>query len=373
MQKARDISKGWISEKESKSIHLFVYIIVATVLLSSFSAFAQPSVEDYDPYDFMFCIPSDKSEWANTRNQIASWRQNKISSLGYTGAVYSDPDYEWIQQQFLMTYLNFWDRNFYDYQTDTYDFNSYFQFMSQRYGEIDLIGLGYYFGPLGLDMRNNFVFFRMTTGGLTGLAGIVQDMHNNGVYTYLMYLPWDTDTNLEPNPYPQSLVDMVVAVSADGSFTDTSRGVDAGTREALAQVTTGPITGSEHPPYLDEIEETLFSIMIVLNPTNFGIVKPKYFERRHMIFCQDDHEADGDLVPAILLAVFNGCGINFEEDNYLINEIPNAKSLSLINLTMPIMRRYWRHFTNSDQDGWIPLVGTFPNNVFASKWEHEGT
>ncbi|HPQ70724.1 MAG TPA: SUMF1/EgtB/PvdO family nonheme iron enzyme [bacterium] len=335
------------------------------------SPYNPPTDDEYDPWNYIFKIPSDPSEWADFRDRLVQWRADTVAALNYTGTVYDNPDIEWLRAAFLKTYVNLWNALYWDGDLQRYDIDRYLAYMDEKFGDLDILGLGYPYSLLGIDGRSQWDYFRDVPGGMQGFTEMIQDIQDRDVATFLMYLPWDSDTRPEDNPFPGVALDFLSETGSMGLFVDTAAGVVPGTLDLLRTVNPRLITGTEAPPPLEEIEETLFSLMVLTEGDEFGVIIPKYFERRHTMYVQAENgneNDNGNYENGVHMAFFNGCGFHPEEDNYgdVFPVTPRAQSL--VRLTIPILRRYWRFFSNNEPQGWTPLVDTLDADILASLW-----
>jgi formylglycine-generating enzyme required for sulfatase activity len=337
----------------------------ASVLVSSAWSATSAPVFAFDPRKHIIPAPSDPALWPEFRRQLASWREATRRALSYSDALYRRPDFAWVARNFSCCFLMLCDETFYDGRTGGYTVKRFLADGERDFGGYDSIVLWHAYPRIGLDARNQFDFYRDLPGGLKGLRGAVDQMHQAGVRAFLDYNPWDTGTRREGRSDLDALCDLVRELDADGLFLDTMDRGAAEFRTLLDGARPGVALEGEIALPLDRVHDHHLSWAQWFEDSAApGVLRNKWFERRHL-----QHQIkrwDQDHTGELHAAWMNGSGMMVWENVFGSWVGWSPRDRSMLRAMLPIQRRFAGVFCG---EGWCPLVPTLAPAVFASLWE----
>jgi formylglycine-generating enzyme required for sulfatase activity len=322
----------------------------------------------FDPEANVIHAPSDPALWPEFRKQLTDWRTRKRAELRYSDALYSRKDFDWVPSSFACCFLMLCDETFYDHRKGRYQVREFLERGRIEFGGYDSLVLWHAYPRIGLDNRNQFDFYRDMPGGLKGLREVVDEVHRNGVKAFIDYNPWDEHTRREGKPDLEALVEMIVALDADGIFLDT---MDRGSPEFRARLDAarpGTVLEGEIALPLERVADHHMSWAQWFGDSAVpGVLRNKWFERRHMQHqisrWNPEHSAE------LHQAWMNGSGMMIWENVFGSWNGWNQRDRALLRSMLPIQRRFARLFAG---EAWTPLVPTGKPDVYASLWEAEG-
>lgn len=310
--------------------------------------------------------PADPALRAAWRLQLHQWRSVTRELMGYNGGSYQQPAFAWISRTFALGFLMLFDQRVYDPATGQYRIENLLDEAEADFGGFDAIVLWHAYPKIGFDARNQFDFYRDTVGGLAGLRALVERCQARGVRVYLDYNPWDHGTRREGQSDSDALAELVAASHADALFLDTLAQAADGLREKLDAARPGVVLESEHLLPVEQLE-THHASWAQGIPAGMGVLRNKWFERRHMQHrvkrWQFDHTEE------LHLAWMNGAGVVVWENVFGTDRRWSARDRSILRAMLPIQRRYAPVFTG---EGWEPFVPTAHASLWASIWEGDG-
>lgn len=310
--------------------------------------------------------PSDSTERDTWRSRLHQWRAVTRELMGYHSAHYENPAFAWISRTFALGFLMMFDLRFYDSTTGQYLIDALLDEAESDFGGFDAVLLWHAYPKIGFDSRNQFDFYRDIVGGLAGLKALVEQCHARGVRVYLDYNPWDHGTRREGQSDGDALAELVVASDADAIFLDTLAQAADGLREKLDAARPGVVLESEHLLPVEQLE-THHASWAQGIPPGLGILRNKWFERRHMQHrikrWQFDHTEE------LHLAWLNGTGVAVWENVFGTDRRWSPRDRSILRAMLPIQRRY-AHLLSGE--GWQPFVPTAHESLCASLWEGDG-
>jgi hypothetical protein len=342
--------------------------------------------------------PSDSGQWEEWRRGLVQFRQNARRELNYSGADYTNGRYSSLASAFSCAFLQIWDEQFYDRKTGRYEVDAYLDRGIRDFGGYDAVLLWLPYPQMGFDDRNSFDFWRDSPGGVSRLAEACKRFHAHGVKVILSFYPWEGDRTPWDTPsafdagirripedelYPweprarrsaRSYLSVVAALAgaleADALFLDSTPRLTTATslRQELDAVRPGVALQPEWELPLAGVGDhhTSWAQLFEDSPVP-GVLRNKWFERRHMMFLTRRWDADhsGELQTAWM----NGAGILIWEDVFGSSKPWSPRDRSIVRTMLPIQRRYARLFTEGN---WVPLVATQAADVHATLWELEG-
>lgn len=311
--------------------------------------------------------PSDPDQWPDWRKALLEKRRQMKNQLDYDDVLYQRSDFAWVPTCYCCCFVMMCDRQFYDPATRCFTVDSFVTDGIRRFGGYDAVVLWHAYPRIGFDNRNQFDFYRDTTGGLSGLKELCRQLHNLGVKVFIDYNPWDTGTRREGKSDIDVLVDLIRFIEADGIFLDTLHEGFSEIRAKLDAARAGVVLESELTLPTKRIHDHHMSWAQWFNDSDVpGILWNKWFERRHMM--HQIKRWNSDHTGELHTAWMNGSGILVWE-NVFGTPVPWSDSnRSILRSMLPIQRRY-RNLFGGEQ--WTPLVATQQANVYASLWENE--
>ena len=188
-----------------------------TILLNICSAFG---VQAENNNHFLLAPEkvTDRREWLEDAQKYHEINREVIEQKAGRNAwrIYDRKDLSWMSSDFTCRMCMMFALDFYDPATDEYLIDSVLVDGIKEFGGYDSIVLWQAYPRLGIDERNQFDFYRDMPGGLTGIKAIVNKCHSKNVRVFIDYNPWDTGTRREGNSDLDALVEMVLAIEADG-------------------------------------------------------------------------------------------------------------------------------------------------------------
>ncbi|MDR1724253.1 MAG: formylglycine-generating enzyme family protein [Tannerella sp.] len=321
-----------------------------------------PQLEFNQPNVIPF--PENPESWNDFRKLLDNWRKTVIKKIGYDDALYRKPEFDWVSSTFNCYFLMLNDETFYDHTGRKYIVDEFLENNEKVFGRIDSIVLWHAYPRIGLDDRNQFDFYRDMPGGLNELGNISEQFHRHGIKVFIDYNPWDTSTRREPMSDIDTLCDIVKTIKADGIFLDTMAWGAAEFREKLDRSRPGVVLEGELALPVDNISDHHMSWAQWFSDSKVpGILRNKWIERRHI-----QHGINRwvrDRTPELHSAWMNGSGIMIWENIFGQWNGWNERDKSILRMMSHIQKRYSRLFSG---EGWTPLSGETPENVYASLW-----
>lgn len=319
----------------------------------------------------LLAAPTDPADWKAWRRELGAFRSEARARLKYNGRMYDDPAFKWTQSSFACCLAMLFDERLYDPRAGQWRLTEFLDEGDREFGGYDGLVYWHAYPRIGFDPRNQFDFYRDMPGGLPALGELSDLLHTRGRRAFVDYNPWDVSTRREPVGDAQAMAAVVAATRADGVFLDTLASGAKGWREALDAARPGVALESEHALALAHVHDHHLSWAQGLGDSKApGLLRNKWFERRHMMHVVDrwsrDHTAE------LHTAWMNGTGIMVWENvfGWFIPWSPRDRSI--LRAMLPIQRRFLDHFTG---EGWTPLVereAGASDGVYASLWEREG-
>ena len=137
----------------------------------------------------------------------------------FNDSLFKRQDLQWMHDKYIMLLQFAWDKKFYDFQENRYNFEkSFFEYDSLT-GGFDIFTLWPTWPRLGLDQRNQWDMYRDLPGGLTTLRKQVDFLHARGRKYFISYNPWDESTRKEDQL--KGMEELLRATGADGVVLDT--------------------------------------------------------------------------------------------------------------------------------------------------------
>ena len=260
-----------------------------------------------------------------------------------------------------------WDSELLDARNATFHPDAFVERGAHEFGGYDAIILWGAYPRIGFDDRNQLDFYRELPGGVPGLHDLVCRLHSLGVRVLMPFNPWDQGTRREPRPDIDAFVELIVQIDADGLYLDTLSELGP-VLDTTAAVLDRLVLESERSLPLNRIRDHQMSWGQGFEDSVApGILRNKWFERRHMVHMVDRWATDHS--PEIHTAWMSGAGVVVWENVFGAWHGWSERDQSLLRSILPIQREFSEHFITG---AWTPLVAT-AGPVYASLWERDGT
>ena len=316
----------------------------------------------------IIAAPKDPAQWDDWRAELEAWREEMRTLIQYDGSAYHKPEYEWIRSSPHQYFVQVWDMRFLDGEAGRFKIESFLDYGAREFGGIDILLVWPSYPQLAFDDRNQFDTMRGVPGGLPAWRAVSDVCHARGVKLFIPYNPWDVGTRREPMSDVDALCQLVTAMDADGIFLDTMTGGQEGLREALDAVRPGVVLHPECGFMVDVDNVEAHQMELGPGPREHtgppDLVRNKWFERAHV-----HHHGGRDRASAAHLAWMNGCGLQVADEAWSVPMPWSPRDRSILRSMFPIQRRYAQLFSG---EGWVPLVDTQVEGVYASLWEGVG-
>ena len=366
-------------------------LALATAALPSQFLLAAEADFLFEPERDLIPAPQDPALWPTYRAQLVQNRQQNREKLNYKDDYYRNPAYFWSARNYNCCFVMLCDETFYNPKSGRYTLDAYLDNGEREFGGYDSIVLWHAYPRIGVDDRNQFDLYRDMPGGVPGLRDLVAAAQKRGVCVFLDYNPWDMGTRREAGSgapdgsdiatlagtqknYSQgdvrALVAMVKALNADGIFLDTMPWAPPELRPSLDAVRPGLVFEGEVALPLEHVFDHHGSWAqgrTFLASKVPGVLRNKWFERRHMMHLVDrwnfDHSAE------LHSAWMNGTGMMVWENVFGTWMGWSPRDQSLLKSMVRIQRLFTKLFSG---ERWTPLVPTLQPGVYASLWEANG-
>lgn len=283
----------------------------------------------------------------------------------FDDTLYKREDLQWIRDQYLITLLFAWDKEFYDYKNGGYQFEKFLEKGEKLFGGVDIFGIWPTWPTLGIDERNQWDLYSDLPGGLPRLAQLSSYAKDQGTRFFIAYNPWDQSTRRE-NPY-EAMAQLIQALDADGVVLDTRGSSSYQLQRAADSVKNGVVMYSEGmaiPKDMPGIISGRVHDAIYMPPVlNLNkLIKPEFSIFR---VCQ---LSQGEIHREVALSLFNGYGI---ELNTFAPGRPDwiRDELLYLGQALMILRENSSTFKSHK---WTPLINTSSDNIWVNKFPNKG-
>ncbi|MEV0716046.1 SUMF1/EgtB/PvdO family nonheme iron enzyme [Asanoa sp. NPDC050611] len=308
----------------------------------------------------IFAAPDDPADWPAWRARLAAWRADARARLGYTGAHYD----EVAGDCFTVCLAWLWDETLYDHDRGVFTVDAFLDAAGRDFGGFDGVVLWHAYPVIGLDDRNQFDWYR----DVPELPEVVRAFQDRGVRVFVDYNPWDTGTRRSPGTDAAEVAELAAKLGVDGVFLDTLKEGAGALRAALDEVRPGLVLEGESRVPLARIEDHAMSwAQWFADSTVPGVLRAKYFERRHML--HHTRRWHRDHLDELHSAWLNGVGVLVWESVFGVWVGWNARDRAVLRAMRRVQASHAAWLRSED---WEPLAdhpGT--GQVYASRWTHD--
>lgn len=302
---------------------------------------------------------------AQWRRDFSDWRREHLIRMGYDGANYARPEFQWAQRNFVHAQMMVEDRFFYDAVAGRYTVDRYLDDLIARFGGIDSVLLWYVYPNIGVDDRNQFDLAADLPGGLPALRQVVADFHRRGVKVFIPTMPWDNGTRPSGTTDWVAIAQLAREIGADGVNGDTYSGVPKAFLEAADAIGHPLVFQPEAVPLSDEALMWNLQSWGKHIPTDVipAVSKLKWLEPRHM--SNIENRWGRDRANDFQYIFFNGIGYNAWENIWGIWNQFTPRDGEILRRIASIYRRFPTHVVSA---AWEPYAPTLQHSVFASRF-----
>ncbi len=304
------------------------------------------------------------------RRDYREWRQEHLIRMGYDGAIYARPEFQWAQCNFVHTQMMVEDRFFYDPVAGKYTVDKYLDDLERRYGGIDSVLIWYVYPNIGIDDRNQTALAGDLPGGLEGLKQAVADFHRRGVRVFLPTMPWDNGTRPTGTTDWDAVVRLAKEVGADGVNGDTYSGVPRAFLDAAEKIGHPLVFQPEGVPLADEGLMWNLQSWSKRVPTEGvpAVSKLKWLEPRHLINIENRWARDR--TDDFHFIFFNGIGYVAWENVWGVwNQFTPRAGETLRRITH-VFRQFADLLVSAE---WEPYAHTLQPGVFSTMFPGRDT
>lgn len=335
-------------------------LFVPALLLCFSGAFGQNTA--YPPKDAQIpgpASPADSQAWLA---DLQHWRTERLVRMGYNGANYSRPEFNWTQHNFLCVQMMVEEHDFYDPARGVYTVDKYLDALKKEFGGVDSVLIWDTYPDLGVDNRNQFDRLRDLPGGIAGVKKMVAAFHRRGVKVLFPETPWDMGTRQEGPPDWTAQAKLMAEVGADGLLGDTMDGLPHAFL-AASEKTGNPLVlqpeglPSDEALAWNEMSWGYWSYPFVPETSVY-----KWLEHRHMpvLVTLGRHHID-----EFQAGFFNGVGFADQEDTIGIHNGIAPGELAALRRVLAIERANAVLLVSPK---WEPYAPTLKYGIFASKF-----
>src|SRR5579884_2662051 len=308
------------------------------------------------------CTEVTHQKWLN---DIQHWRMERRIRVGYAGARYELPQFQWTQSSFIQPQMMVHDRYFYDPVAGRYTVGRYLDDLQQRYGGIDAVLVWATYPNMGIDTRNQLDMVRCMPGGLAGVRQMVADFHRRGVRVLFPMMMWDQGTRSPDMTWPNAIAELMKEIDADGINGDTQDGVPLAFSLAADKINHPLVFQPEGSPSDEAVAWNIMTWGQYGGQFDFvpGIDRFRWLEPRHMVNISDRWNCSK--VNDLQFAFFNGEGWESWENIWGIWNGITPRDAEATRRVATIERGIASFLTSA---GWEPLYPMRQYGVFASRW-----
>jgi hypothetical protein len=293
------------------------------------------------------------------------WRQEHLIRMGYNGANYARPEFQWAQRNFVHTQMMVEDRYFYDPVAGKYTVDKYLDDLERRYGGVDSVLIWYVYPNIGIDDRNQTDLAGDLPGGLAGLKQVVVDFHRRGVRVFIPTTPWDSGTKPTGTTHWDAIVRLAAAIGADGVNGDTYSGVPRAFLETADAIAHPLVFQPEAVPLADEGLMWNLQSWSKRVPTEVvpAVSKLKWLEPRHMI--NIENRWGRDRTDDFHFIFFNGLGYTSWENVWGVWNQFTPRDAEALRRIATLQRKFAGLLVSPD---WEPYAFACQPGVYATKF-----
>lgn len=303
---------------------------------------------------------ADHDKWLDMMKQ---WRTNEKARVKYNDSRYLNPAMAWTQKVFIYAQMMAHDRYFYDPVSGKYTVDKYLDDLKKRYGGIDGVLIWPTYPNIGVDNRNQYDLVNDMPGGLPAIKQMVADFKKRGVRVFFPIMIWDHGTRKIKDAMPQTLVNEMKAIGADGMNGDTMNGVTGDFIKACDSI--GYELAFQPEWAIKDVKMLEWNRMGWGYFWNYGyspgVSLYKWFEPRHQISVTNRWVVNRN--DDLQYAFFNGVGYNSWENIWGIWNQVSERDAAAIRRISAIYHQFPGIWNSA---AWEPHIPVLQKGVYAS-------
>lgn len=203
-----------------------------------------------------FCINPDKNFSDTTEIKIVGledgWpeafdRCREIWTRNYDFSEYDREDLKWFNDCVVHNFTFLYSHEALDESSQSIDVERIVE-SGKAFGGFDTITFWNQYPRLGIDGRNQWDFYNDFPGGRFAIRKAIKDLHDNGIFVFMPYIPWDQGTDESAMSMGDKFATLIADTDADGYHLDTMKDLPFSFREKLENVKPGIVlTTQSHP------------------------------------------------------------------------------------------------------------------------------
>jgi hypothetical protein len=165
----------------------------------------------------------------------------------YDFSEYDREDLKWWKDCAVHNFTFLYGKQAFDHDNQVIDTERLLK-EGEEFGGYDSVILWNLYPRLGIDKRTQWDFYDDFPGGREALRKAVDEFHENGVYVFLPYIPWDRGRNESTDSMGEEFVRIVKDTNADGYHLDTMVNLPYSYRKGLDELRPGLVLMTQHHP-----------------------------------------------------------------------------------------------------------------------------
>ncbi|MCF8225341.1 MAG: formylglycine-generating enzyme family protein [Bacteroidales bacterium] len=305
---------------------------------------------------------------------------NMIKEQAANNELTISPEFEWVNDNFVMGFAFIWDQDLYDREKGVYTVDHFCNKMQREFGGIQSVILWHSYPNLGIDNKNQFDMFEALPGGLAGLRELTTSFHNHGIKVFITYNPWDLDTRRPDMVDNNELARIIDAINADGIYLDTWKSstgvisifsVEELMREAMKKTGRSVAFSTEIlPEHKDLIGKNALTCswgqeIHPFHYTDLSLIKWLMPEHKQHFIKRMNKDRRRELSHAWI----NGQGIQIWENIFGTMNKWNSKDRQVLRKMNAIWNFFGRMYIS---DEWKPFLPIGQDSLYMSEWHADG-
>lgn len=172
----------------------------------------------------------------------------------YDFSEYNKEDLKWFNNCAVHNFTFLYGKQGFDFEKQTIDVDKLLE-EGKEFGGYDTVILWNQYPRLGIDSRTQWDFYDDFPGGREAFKRAVEKFHDNEVYVFLPYIPWDRGNAESTLSMGEEFVKIVKDTNADGYHLDTMMNIPYSYRKELDKIRPGIVLMPQgHPAKKHAIE-----------------------------------------------------------------------------------------------------------------------
>ncbi len=191
-----------------------------------------------------------------------SWASN------YDFSEYQKEDLQWFNECAVHNFTFLFGSEAYDHENERIDVGKLIE-QGEEFGGYDTVTIWNQYPRLGIDSRSQWDFYDDFPGGREAIRDAIKEFHQNNIYVFLPYIPWDRGVDESTNTMGDEFARILKETDADGYQLDTLHDLPISFRKKLDAIRPGIVLTSQFHPTKNQPTE-----MITTSWNEFWNFKP---------------------------------------------------------------------------------------------------